>query len=157
MADNKAKVGSIELIDKFHKELLIFSEEALSVFDSIRCEIHRYKQLIENEIPARIQRDMRKWETLQKEAKMELSYSINSSKKLAATQKLRYSTTKLKEAQDKFDKIKKWQRQLPAILPTPVSTLTKGKTFLVNDMAKAANTLQQYLSILDDYTSKDGK
>ena len=92
-----------------------------------------------------------------KEGKMELSSARTQSGKVAAEQKIRQAKTKLKLADEDKHKIRKWQMKLPALLPIPISTLTKGKTFLVNDMHKAAVALQQYVQILEEYSRQEGK
>ncbi|MCH2209205.1 MAG: hypothetical protein MK132_25530 [Lentisphaerales bacterium] len=157
MSDHQAKVTSIETLDKFQKSTLLFTEEALCIFDSIRCEIQRYQNIINNEIPARINRTLFKWEEILKEAKIELSSARTQSGKVAAEQKIRLAKSKIKLAEEDKQKIRKWQMKLPALLPTPVSILTKGKTFLVNDITKAATALQKYVHILEEYSGQNGQ
>jgi hypothetical protein len=151
MADKNAKISSIESIEQFHQNILTFTEESLSLLDSVKCEVQRYLHIIESEIPARIRRDISKWEHYQKEAKQEMNASRTSSGRIASEQKYRQASTQLRKAQDQLEKIKKNIQQLPALLPTPRSTLVKSKTFLVNDMSKAVHLLKHYLNILDDY------
>lgn len=157
MSDHQAKVSSVETLDKFQKSTHLFSEESLSIFDSIRCEVQRFQTMINNDIPAQINRQFVKWEEVLREGKMELSASRTQSSKVAAEQKIRHAKGKLKQAEEDKQKIRKWQMKLPAMLPTPISTLTKGKTFLVNDINKAANALQKYVQILEEYSRQDGK
>lgn len=157
MSDNQAKVSSVETLEHFQKSTLFFSEESLSIFDSIRCEIQRYQTMINSEIPARINHRIAKWQEILKEGKMELSASRTKSSKVAAEQKIRLAKGKLKLAEEDKQKIRKWQMKLPAMLPTPVSILTKGKTFIVNDMNKAALALKSYVQLLEEYTRQEGK
>ena len=157
MSENQAKVSSVESLENFQKSTLFFSEESLSIFDSVRCEIQRYQTMINSEIPARINHRIAKWQETLKEGKMELSTSRTQSSKVAAEQKIRLAKWKLKEAEEDKHKIRQWQMKLPAMLPTPVSILTKGKTFIVNDMNKAAASLKDHVQLLDEYTRQDGK
>ncbi|MCM8537903.1 MAG: hypothetical protein NE334_18320 [Lentisphaeraceae bacterium] len=151
MSDAKANVGSLEALQQFHIFLNQFSEETQSVFDSVRCEIKRYQQLVDFDIPAKIKRNALKWEDRLREAKLEMNPGQTSSRKLLAQQKIREATNKVRQYRDEMEKIKNWQKKLPVLLPTEFSTLVKAKTFLTNDLNKATTLLHDYIRTLDEY------
>ena len=151
MSDSKANVGSVEALQHFHVFLNQFAEETQSVFDSVRCEIKRYQQLIDFDIPAKIKRNTLKWEDRLREAKLEMNPGQTSSRKLAAEQKIREATMKVRQYRDEMERIKAWQKKLPGLLPTEFSTLVKAKTFLTNDLSKATSLLHDYIYTLEAY------
>jgi hypothetical protein len=151
MADNKAHVSSVDAIENFREHLAIFNENTTSLLDKVQCELTRLNQLIEIELPARARMLLHKWEERQKMARFELSSGRTAAGRLAAEQQLRIATGKVRELNDKILIMKKWQKELPAVLPAQVNTLVKFKTFMINDAQRATALLKRFTIILDEY------
>ncbi|MCM8527826.1 MAG: hypothetical protein NE327_14995 [Lentisphaeraceae bacterium] len=157
MADNKAKVSSIEVIESMHQFLSTFSEETLSVLDSINTEVQRRLSYLENEVAGKWRQEYEKWKEKQREAMKELSVSRTSTGKISAEQQLRQAKIKIRECEEKLAKISEWMRRIPTELPLPQSRLLKLKTYIVNDVEKGRILLKEYFNTLREYTEIKGK
>lgn len=157
MADNKAKVSSIEVIESMHQFLAAFSEETLSVLDSINTEVQRRLSYLENEVAGKWRQEYEKWKEKQREAMKELSVSRTSTGKITAEQQLRQAKIKIRECEEKLAKISEWMRRIPTELPLPQSRLLKLKTYIVNDVEKGRILLKEYFNTLREYTEIKGK
>ena len=156
MSQKKAKVSSIEVIESFHHFLSTFSEDTLSVLDSINMEVQRRLNYLENELAGKWRQEHLKWKEKYREAMKDLSVSRTSMGKISAEQQLRLAKTKIKECEDKLTKISAWVKRIPSELPLPQSRLLKLKTYIVNDVEKGRILLKEYYDTLREYTEIKG-
>lgn len=157
MSQKKAKISSIEVIESFHNYLSVFSEDTLSVLDSVSTEVHKRLSYLENEVAGKWRREHSKWKEKQKEAMKQLSVSNTSAGKISAQQQLRQAKAKVRECEEKLLAINNWLKRIPSELPLPQSRLLKLKTYIVNDVEKGRNLLKEHFSSLREYTEIKGK
>ena len=64
----------------------------------------------------------------------------------------RQATVRVRDLEDRLEKAKKWKQRLASLIDQPQSQILKLKTFLIQDMDKAARLLKSHADTLDDYT-----
>ena len=156
MSDQKAKVTSVEALEKFHKCMLTYSEESLSTLEKVRCEILRRMQQMESQLPAHWQREHDTWKVKMKDAQRERTSARTSSGRLAAEQAYRQAKSKVKNAEEKMAAVKKWNMRLNNEIPEYQTRLLKLKTFLINDFEKGTGLLKEHAATLHEYTKVSG-
>ena len=157
MASKNAKISSIEVLESFHLQLSVFSEETLSILDSINTEVKKRLHYLEFTVAAKWRRDHAKWKEKLREANKELSISKTPSSRIVAEQQKRQSKVKIRECEEKIQQISTWIQRLQLELPLPQSRLLKLKTFIANDIDKSRVLLKEYYSTLREYTEIKGK
>lgn len=156
MSQKKAKISSIEVIESFHNYLSVFSEDTLSVLDSVNTEVQKRLNYLEYEVAGKWRKEHLKWKEKQREAMKQLTVSNTSTGKITAQQDLRIAKTKVRECEDKLLTISNWLKRIPSELPLPQSRLLKLKTFIVNDVEKGRVLLKENFNTLREYTEIKG-
>jgi len=156
MSQKKAKVSSIEVIESFHNYLSTFSEDTLSIIDSIGTEVQRRVNYLENEVAGKLRQELLRWKEKHHDAMKELCVSRTSTGRITAEQQVRQAKAKIRECEEKMVKISEWLKRLPSELPQPKSRLLKLKTYIVNDVEKGRILLKEYFNTLKEYTEIKG-
>ena len=148
----QAKITSVESLERFYRTMLQFSEESLACLEKIRCEVIRRQQILDEKLPAKWNSELAKWKSKMKDARRDLNSSRTTTGRLEAEQLYRKAKGKVREAEEKLEKIKKWQTRLPNQLPESQARLLKLKTFLINDFEKGTHLIKSHAATLHDYT-----
>ncbi len=156
MSQKRAKISSIEILEKFHQQLFNLSEDSLTVLDRVNTEVLKRLRYLEHELAGKWRRDHTKWKEKLRDANRELSSSRTSAGRIAAEQLRRQSKMKIRECEEKLQQISTWLKRAQNELPIPQSRLLKLKTFIVNDVDKGRNRLKEYFDKLREYTEIKG-
>ena len=156
MSQKKAKIASIEIIESFHNHLSTFSEDTLTVLDSVNTEVQKRISYLENEVAGKWRREHSKWKEKQREAMKQLTASNTSVGRITAQQALRQAKAKVRESEEKLLTISNWLKRIPSELPLPQSRLLKLKTYIVNDVEKGRVLLKEHFNTLREYTEIKG-
>jgi len=146
---------TIEELEHFRQQLLVFNEESLSSLQAVHSETSKRRHFVEYELPAKLRHEMAQWEKKLEQANHEISSSSKVAQ-VAAIQIKRTALNNISELEGRLQVVKKWRQQLGQLLAEPESRLLKLKTFLVNDMDKAVGLLNEQQQILDEYTRIQG-
>lgn len=156
MSQKRAKISSIEILDKFHQQLFTLSEDTLAVLDQVNTEVLKRLRYLEHELAGKWRRDHAKWKEKLRDANRELSSSRTAAGRIAAEQLRRQSKMKIRECEEKLLQISTWLKRVQNELPIPQSRLLKLKTFIVNDVDKGRVLLKEYFEKLREYTEIKG-
>ena len=156
MSQKRAKISSIEILEKFHNQLFTLSEDTLTALDKVNTEVLKRLRYLEHDLAAKWRREHGKWKEKLRDANRELSSSRTTAGRIAAEQLKRKSKTKIRECEDKLQQISVWLKRAQNELPIPQSRLLKLKTFIVNDVDKSRNLLKEYFDKLREYTEIKG-
>ena len=156
MSQKRAKISSIEVLEKFHNQLFSLSEDTMTVLDSVNTEVYKRLRFLEHELAGKWRREHLKWKEKLRDANKEISTSRTSAGKIAAEQLRRQSKVKIRECEEKLQQISLWLKRVQNELPVPQSRLLKLKTFLVNDIDKGRILLKEYFEMLREYTEIKG-
>jgi len=157
MSQKRAKISSIETLQKFHLNLHSLSEDTLSVLDRVNNEVTKRLRYLEHDLAGKWRKEHFKWKQKLRDANREISSSRTSAGKIAAEQLKRQAKFKIRECEEKLQHISHWLKRAQNELPLPQSRLLKLKTFIVNDVDKARILLKEYFEKLREYTEIKGK
>ena len=146
---------TIEELERFRQQLLVFNEESLSSLQTVHSEVSKRRHFLEYELPAKLRHELTHWENKLEQANHEITSSSKVAQ-VAAMQCKRLALNKIAELEERLLMVKKWRQQLGQLLAEPEARLLKLKTFLINDMAKASAHLNEQQHILDEYTRIQG-
>ncbi len=153
MAD-QAKITSLDALERFRSNVIIFLTKAHQAVDEVSDEIRRTRQWLHNEQRSYWDLQYRKRAKILDEARQVLlGAKMSNLRESTAAQEVavRKATHALHEADDKRRAVKQWNRNFDGY----VGPLAKGidglRYFLDHDMPKALAFLVQAQKTLEDY------
>jgi len=154
MADQQAKVTSIEALEAFRSQLIVFLTKAKGALDEVSEDVRRTRNWLQveqrNYWQAEIKRRRRKLDEAQQElfsAKL-ATFTSATTLQEAAVIKARRS---MNEAEEKLRALKHWIRNFDSTVDPLARKLENLRQFLGQDMPKAVAYLTQTQKTLEAY------
>jgi len=157
MAD-QAKVTSLDALETFRAQLIVFLSKARRSVDEVRDATRRTKQWLEND-------QQLHWESQIKIRRRAFDlanqeyFSARLSEfgdKMTRQQRVRKCKAALEEAEEKLRATKKWNQNFESLADPLSKRLEQLRQFLDDDMPKAVNYLVQAQRTLEDYAGVHG-
>ena len=150
----RAKVSSIEALDEFRSNLIVYLGNALRVLDEVSGDVMRTRVWIEDDRLVHWQNEVRRLTRKLQEKQHEL-FSAKLSNLREATQAEQLAVLKAKralnEAQAKLDLVKKWNRHYDNRVQPLAKEVDKLRDVLTVHMGKAVAYLTQATKTVGDY------
>jgi hypothetical protein len=150
----RAIVGSVEAIEAFRTNLIIYLSKARPALDEVSADVMRTRLWIENDQRAFWEHEFRKRAKELEQAQQELfSAKLSNLSKETAAQQFDYHRARraLDEAEQKLRVLKRWHRDFDNRMQPLVKQMEKLHTVLSNDMVQAVAYLTQAVKTLDAY------
>jgi len=150
----KARVGSLEAIETFRSDLVVYMAQARSALEEISGEVVHTRVWLEDDQRAHWEREMRRRSRVLEEAQAALfsakisKFSDGVSLEQLAVQKARRA---VQECEIKMRTLKKWGRDFEGTVQPLLKQVEKLHTILSNDLVKALAELAHIISTLSAY------
>lgn len=159
MADQQAKVTSLDALESFRSSAIIFTTKARRAVDQAAEEVHRTRQWLETDRRLFWETEGRKRQRALERAQQEMvSARFSEFNKTMTMQKaaLRKAEAAVAEANDKVRAIKTWVRNFDTTFDPMVKRLEGMRFFLEQDMPKAITYLLDIIRTLETYAETMG-
>lgn len=153
MAD-RAQVTSVEAVEAFRADLIVFLSKARAVLEEASDEVLRTRSWVQNDQRRIWENEIRVRARKLEEARAELfsaklsKFQQSTSLHLMAVQRAERAS---REAEDKMALLKKWDRELENRTDPLVKQITQFHSFLTTDMSRALAHLTQAVRALQAY------
>jgi hypothetical protein len=150
----KANVTSVEAIEEFRAQLLIYISKARPALEEVSSDVLRLRLWLENDqrmalesLARRRRKEFDQAQAALTSARMAIIKHETSAEQLAATRARRA----LEESEAKLKRVKYWDREFSTVVEPMAKQLEKLHTVLANDMGKAAAHLARVVHTLSQY------
>lgn len=150
----QAQVTSVEAVEAFRADLIVFLSKARSTLEEICDDVIRTRLWVQNDQRRFWKNEMRIRGQKLEQAKSELftarlsNWQETSSLQFMA---MRRAERAIKEAENKMVVLKKWNRELENRTDPLVKQISQMLGFLTTDMARAVAYLAKAIKALDAY------
>ena len=155
----EAKVRSIDELDAFRSNLIVFAGKARKAIDQASDEVRRTRQWIEaDRLPfweAQVKKRMRMLEQAQAEL-MTARMSDFIDNPTVQQQNVRKAKAALEQAEEKLRAVKEWHRNFESTVQPMVKKLESVCQFLDYDVPKGIVYMTQIIRTLDAYAERHG-
>ena len=152
----RAQVTSVEAVELFRADLIVFLTKARSVLEEACDEVLRTRQWVQNDQRRLWEHEIKVRARKQEEARAELfraqlsQFQESSSLQQMAVHR---ADRALREAEAKLAILKKWDRELENRTDPLVKQLTQVHGFFITDMTQAVAYLAQVVKTLEAYAA----
>ena len=153
----KAHVTSLEALETFRSNLIVYLSQARPALDEISADVQRTRGWLEGEQRLHWENQMRRRTKDLEQAQQALfSARLGMLRKESAAEQMAVHRAKaaVVEADEKLRIIKKWERDFDGRVQPLVKQTEKLHTVLSNDMVKAVAYLAQAIKTLAAYAEK---
>lgn len=153
MAD-RAQITSLEAIEAFRSDLIIYLSKARPALEEVSNEVLRAKQWLQNDQRRLWEGEMKTRGRKFERAKAELfSVSMSKFQEVSAAQQLIVHRCKqaVEEAQGKLAMLKKWDRELDNRAEPLVKQADQFQSFVATEMPRAIAYLGEVIKTLEAY------
>ena len=154
MAEQQAKVRSVDAIEAFRSHLIVFLTKAKPTLEEAVGELSRTRMWVENEQKSFWQREMKLRKQKLEQAQSELfSARLSRIEKPSAAQQMAVHRAQaaIQEAENKLRILKKWERELESRTEPMVKLIEQLHGYLTTDMGKAVSFLGEIIKTLQAY------
>ena len=154
----QAKITSIDALETFRSDLIIFLTKAHRSVDEVGDEVRRTRQWLQHEQRLHWEGQVRRWRKLLDQAQTDLlGARMSGLRNTIATREAAVLKAKhaLTEAEDKLRKVKLWTRDFDGQVEPLAKRLQTMRHFLDHDMPKAISYLVQAQRILEGYAQAE--
>jgi hypothetical protein len=151
----QAQITSIESLETFRSDLVVFLSQMQPVMDEAGGEVTRMKYWLQNEQREFWENQARRRRRQLEEAQAELlnarlsRLQVSSSAQQLAVQRAKRA---MQETEEKLALLKKWDRELENLTDPLLKPVGQLQGFLATDMNKAVAYLAQSIQALEAYT-----
>jgi chromosome segregation ATPase len=152
-----AHVSSVEALEDFRTNLIIYVSKARPTLEEVSAEVTRLKQWLENDQRIFWESQVRRRAKELEEAQQALfSSKISNLRKESAAEQNAYHRARrtLDEAEAKVRKVKTWGREFDSRAQPLVKQMEKLHTLLAHDMVKAIASLGEIAEALQRYAER---
>lgn len=152
----QAKVTSLDALERFRSDVIVFLSRARQALDQVREDVHRTRQWALVDQLSHWENQLRKRNRMLDLAEQELfSARLSSLKDNKSAQEMEVRKWKraVEEAEGKLRNIKRWGRDFDQVLPPLVKKLESLREILEVEMPKGVISLSQMQRILEEYSS----
>lgn len=154
---HQAHVTSLEALDTFRAELIVYLEKATCAVDDVSDDVIRTRVWLQNDQRMHWETQIRQRTRALETAQQEL-FSARSSglREATAAPQLAVSRAKrvLAEAQAKLDVLKRWSRRYDGEVAPLAKQVERLRDLLASDMRKAVAFLAQAVQALEAYADR---
>lgn len=150
----QAQVTSIEAIEAFRGELILFLSKVRPVLEEVSDEVMRLQFWLQNDQRRYWEVELRKRGLKLEEAKQELfNAALSQLQSATALQHMAVQRAQraVRDAEEKLETIKRWERGLEDRTAPMVKQIEEFHGYLITDMGKAIAQLVQIVKSLDAY------
>lgn len=151
----RAQVTSVEALEIFRSQLIIYIEKLTTAVDDITDEVRRTRMWLENDRRLQLEAETRRRAKELEMAQQEL-FSSRISSLEPSTLDRQMAVRKAKQALDatmeKLTVVKRWNRQFESEVDPLGKQVEKMRTMLGTDMEKAVASLTESIKILEEYS-----
>src|SRR6266699_3535596 len=151
MAEQQAKVTSIDSIEQFRAALILFLTKARPTLEEVIAEVTRTKQWLQHDQLMNWEKEMKLRRRALEQAQAELfSARISTIQKASAAQQMAVQRAHraIREAEDKLRLLKKWGRELENRSDPMVKEIEQLHGFISTDMTRAVSYLNEIIKSL---------
>lgn len=152
-----AHVSSIEAIDAFRSNLIIYAEKAMAAASDVIDDVTRTRSWLQFDQRSYWEAELRRRTKVLENAQQELFSARIGNMREAPTDKV-MAVTRAKrafdEAQEVLARIKKWNRQYDQEVGPHAKEVEKLRTFLATDLKQAIALLAETLRALEAYAER---
>jgi hypothetical protein len=155
MADQQAKVTSVDAIEQFRATLVLFLTKARPTLEEIVSEVTRVKQWLQNDQLTHWEKQMKIRRRALEQAQAELfSATISTIQQASAAQQMAVhrANRAIHEADEKLHILKKWGRELENRTDPYVKEIEQLHGFISVDMSRAVSYLNEIIKSLQAYS-----
>lgn len=149
-----AHVASIDALEKFRSQLIIYLEKLTTAVDNVSDDVRRTRIWLENDQRLHLEGEVRRRSKILELAQQEL-FSSRISTLQPSTLDRQMAVRKAKHALDestaKLTVLKKWNRRFESDVDPLAKQMEKLRTLLGTDMEEAVVFLTQAVKALDEY------
>jgi len=154
MADRRANITSIEALDAFRNNLVVYLERAGQAVDEITEEVNRTRGWLQGE-----QRMFWVREIKRRQQQYEMAHQAMMSARLSRSgepteehrRNLQTAKNRVREAEEKLQRVKQWTRHFDSRVEPLSKQLGKLDNLLSGDMVKGVHYLEQAVKYLAEY------
>ncbi len=154
---DEAKVRSIDELDAFRSDLIVFVSKARKAIDSVSDEIRRTRLWVETDRGPFWQAQVKKRTRALEQAQGELMTARMSAfvdNPVLQQQQVRKAKAALEEAEQKVQRCKHWSRSFDSTVQPLAKKLESVTQFIDYDMPQAVQFMAQIIRILDQYAER---
>lgn len=152
----QAQVSSVEAIDAFRSNLIVFLSKARPALEEVSSEVQRLRQWLQNDQRRHWENELKRRRRKLEEAQQEL-FSAKLAKLQAGTtlpfMAVQRAQRDVREAEAKLQILKKWDRDLENRTDPLVKQIEQTHGYLTTDGTKAVVFLAQALRALEAYAN----
>ena len=153
---NQAKVTSIDTLETFRANLILFLSKAHATLDEAGDEVRRTRNWIQNDRRVHWEGEIRRRKRVLDQAEQELfSARMSVLRKTTAQQQQAVNKAKraLDEAEDKLRNVKTWNRNFDSSTEPLAKSMEGFRHFLDQTMPKAVSYLVRAQKTLESYAA----
>jgi hypothetical protein len=150
----KAHVGSLEALEAFRANLIVYLSKARPTLEEVSAEVMRTRLWLEEEQRSHWENEVRRRRRELQEAQQALfSSRLSSFREASAAEQMAVHRTKrdCEAAEEKLRMVKKWDRDFDNRADPLVKQMEKLHTVLAHDMVQAIAYLNQAIDTLSQY------
>jgi hypothetical protein len=151
----KAQITSVEAIESFRAQLIVFLGQARPVLEEASSEMSRTRLWLQNERRMSLENELRRRERRLEEARQELFNTTVSSLPTGTAALLQMTVQRsqraVHETEAKLKLLKRWDTELDNRAAPLMKQIGQLHGFLATDMTRAVAYLDQILRTLDAY------
>jgi hypothetical protein len=150
----RARVTSVEAIEAFRARLLVYLSKARPTLEEVSNEVMRTRQWLQSDQRRHWENELRGRAKKLERAQAELFAAAASKLQQASTVQqmaVRKAQAAFREAEEKLSLLKKWDRELENRSEPLLKLTDQLHDFLVTEMPRAVNYLNQVLKSLEAY------
>jgi len=151
----KAQITSVEALETFRAQLIVFLSQARPVMEEVGNEMSRTRLWLQHDQRMFLEQELRRRERRLEEAKQELFNATISSIPTGTSAILQMAVQRTQravhEAETKLKLLKRWDNELDNRSAPLMKQIEQLHGFLASDMARAVAYLDQTLKALDAY------
>jgi hypothetical protein len=154
MAEQQAKVTSVDAIEQFRSVLLLFLTKARPTLEEIISEVNKTRNWLQNDQVSFWERQMKARQRTLETAEAELfSARISTIHEASAAQQMAVQRARrsIREAEEKLRILKKWGREIDNRTDPFVKEIEQLHGFISVDMTKAVSYLTEIIKSLQAY------
>jgi hypothetical protein len=152
--DGQAQITSVEALEAFRADLIVYLSQMQPVIDEVGSEMMRMKFWLENEQRQVLEGQARQRQRRLEEAQAELfnaRLSTLQESTILQTMAVQKNQRAIQETERKLGRLKKWDRDLENLAGPLLKPVDQLRGFLATDIAKAVAYLNQAIQALEAY------
>ena len=150
----RAKVTSVEAIESFRTQLILYMSKARPTAEEVNADVMRTRTWLESDRKTFWEAQVRRRAKILEQAKQELfSAELSNLRDASAAERLAVNRAKraLDEAEDKLRMVRKWTREFNNRVEPVAKQLERLHTVLANTAPEAIAHLAKVIKVLPEY------